>query len=83
MATQNPTHNDTLVFTRCIFFRGADSTHLERQVNYFLTYAPLAALNHQETNIVGEDVLVTLWFEPMPNAVNLDEVYSAAIHLVP
>ncbi len=72
---------DTLVFTRCVFFRGGDTTRLERQVNYFLTYAPLAALHRMETTAVGEDVLVTLWFETLPGASGVDEVYSAAVHL--
>jgi len=69
----------TLVFTRCIFFRHQDTTVLERQVNYFLTYAPLAALHRMETSVVGEEVLITLWFEAMPDATQLDAVYAAAL----
>ena len=75
------TEPNTLVFTRCVFFRSEDTTRLERQVNYFLTFAPLAALHRMETNTIGEEVVVTLWFEAMPGATGVDDVYSAAIHL--
>ena len=72
---------DTLVYTRCVFFRGEDTTLLERQVNFFLTYAPLAELKKMETTSLGESVLVTLWFDPMPSANKIDAVYAAAIEI--
>ncbi len=72
---------DTLVYTRCVFFRGEDTTLLERQVNYFLSYAPLAELKKMETTSLGEAVLITLWFDPMPSADNIDAVYAAAIQI--
>ena len=70
----------TLVFTRCVFFRDEDTTRLEEQINYFLAYAPLAALHRMETNTAGEEVIVTLWFEPMPGAHTVD-VYEKALRL--
>jgi len=70
----------TLVYTRCVFFRGEDTTMLERQVNYFLTYASLAALHNTETSVAGEEVIITLWFEPMPGCA-VDSVYRDAIAL--
>lgn len=70
----------TLVFTRCIFFRSDDTTVLERQVNYFLSFASLAALHRMETNVAGEEVIVTLWIEPMPGS-RVDAVYREAIQL--
>ena len=81
--SQNDPNNGpaTLVYTRCIFFRSEDVTRLERQVNYFLTYAPLAALHRSETTSVGDEIVVTLWFEPMPGAEDLDEIYAAAVRL--
>ncbi|MDX9722949.1 MAG: hypothetical protein RBU37_19520 [Myxococcota bacterium] len=72
---------DTLVFTRCVFFRSDDTTRLERQINYFLGHAPLAALHRMETNALGQEVLVTLWFDLMPAAENIDAIYSAAVRL--
>lgn len=72
----------TNVFTRCIFFRHGDTTVLEQQVNYFLTYAPIAALTRMETNIIESEVLITLWFDPMPDARDIDEVYAEALNIV-
>ena len=69
------------MFTRCVFFRSMDTTLLERQVNYFLRYAPLAALHKKETIAQGEVVIVTLWIEPMPHADTINEVYNAAVGL--
>jgi len=72
---------DTLVFTRCVFFRSDDTTRLERQVNYFLSNAPLAALHRCESNALGQELVVTLWFEPMPGATDIDATYAAAVRL--
>jgi hypothetical protein len=69
----------TLVFTRCVFFQHHDPSILEAQVNYFLSVAPLAALHRCETTARGEEVLVTLWFEAMPGADNLGNVYAEAL----
>lgn len=71
---------DTLVFTRLLFFRHEDTTLLEQQVNYFLTYAPLAALHNMQTSVVGEDVIITLWVEPMPGSSSIMRVYDEALN---
>jgi hypothetical protein len=75
----SPPPAPTLVFTRCVFFQHSDASILEAQVNWFLTHASLAALHRCETNVRGEEVLVTLWFEAMPNADNIGSVYEAAL----
>lgn len=69
----------TLVYTRCVFFRHEDTTILEQQVNYFLNFAPLAKLHKVETNTSNDDVIVTLWFEAMPNAQGIEQIYDDAL----
>lgn len=71
----------TLVYTRMVFFQNSNTTLLERQVNYFLTYAPLASLHKTESNVTDDGILITLWFEPMPGATQLDRVYEEALAL--
>jgi len=71
---------DTLVFTRVLFFRHEDTTLLEQQVNYFLTYAPLAALHSMQTSVVGEAVIITLWVEPMPGSSSIMAIYEEALN---
>jgi hypothetical protein len=74
-----PSAAPTLVFTRCVFFQHHDASILEAQVNWFLTHASLAALHRCETTSRNEEILITLWFEPMPNASNIGSVYEAAL----
>ena len=67
------------VRTRCIFFRHENTTLLESQINYFLTYAQIENLVHINTTIYESSVLITLWIVPAIDAQNIDKIYAEAL----